>query len=107
MILNIILCVYISIILTRFFVAFIYYKNEIKKENNIEKEQKLKLDEITIFQPILSGDKNLKDKLSSIYNNIDECNLIWAIDDEDIEADRIIKEIVGINPKINLNVVKI
>lgn len=107
MILNIILCVYISIILTRFFVAFIYYKNETKKENNIEKEQKLKLDEITIFQPILSGDKNLKDKLSSIYNNIDECNLIWAIDDEDIEADRIIKEIVGINPKINLNVVKI
>ena len=64
MILNIILCVYISIILTRFFVAFIYYKNEIKKENNIEKEQKLKLDEITIFQPILSGDKNLKDKLT-------------------------------------------
>ena len=82
----------------------VYYKRE--KERNIKEENRLSLKEVTIFQPVLSGDSYLKEKLSIIYNTAKEAELIWAVDEDDNEAEKIINEITGNNPKKYLRVIK-
>ena len=102
----ILLMIYIVVLLLRFIFTFIYYKREKEKMKNIKNENRLSLKEVTIFQPVLSGDSYLKEKLSIIYNTIKEAELIWAVDEDDREAERIINEITGNNPKKNLRVIK-
>ena len=99
----ILLVIYIIILLLRFIFTITYYKKETGK---ITGENRLSLNEITVFQPVLSGDDYLKEKLSAIYNNIGEADLIWALDREDSEAERIVSEITGNNPKKNLHIIK-
>ena len=100
----ILLVIYTAVLLLRFIFTFTYYKRE--KERNIKEENRLSLKEVTIFQPVLSGDSYLKEKLSIIYNTAKEAELIWAVDEDDREAEKIINEITGNNPKKNLHVVK-
>lgn len=100
----ILLMIYAVILLLRFIFTFTYYKRE--KERNIKEENRLSLKEVTIFQPVLSGDSYLKEKLSIIYNTAKEAELIWAVDEDDNEAEKIINEITGNNPKKNLRVIK-
>ena len=102
----ILLIIYIIILLLRFVFTFVYFKKEKEKMKNIKKENRLSLKEVTIFQPVLSGDNYLKEKLSIIYNTAKEAELIWAVDEDDKEAERIISEITGNNPKKNLQVIK-
>ena len=102
----ILLMIYVIVLLLRFIFTFTYYKREKVKEKSIKKENRLSLKEVTIFQPVLSGDSYLKEKLSVIYNTIKEAELIWAVDEDDREAERIISEITGNNPKKNLHVIK-
>ena len=100
----ILLVIYTAVLLLRFIFTFTYYKRE--KERNIKEENRLSLKEVTIFQPVLSGDSYLKEKLSIIYNTAKEAELIWAVDEDDNEAEKIINEITGNNPKKNLRVIK-
>ena len=93
----ILLMIYAVILLLRFIFTFTYYKRE--KERNIKEENRLSLKEVTIFQPVLSGDSYLKQKLSIIYNTAKEAELIWAVDEDDNEAEKIINEITGNNKK--------
>ena len=102
----VLLGIYIMILLLRFAFTIAYYKRETGKMKNVSRENRLSLKEVTIFQPILSGDNYLKEKLSLIYNNIGEAELIWAVDNDDYEAEKIINEITGNNPKKNLHIVK-
>ena len=102
----ILLIIYIIILLLRFIFTFLYYKREKEKTENIKKENRLSLKEVTIFQPVLSGDSYLEEKLSVIYNTAKEAELIWAVDNDDREAERIINKITGSNPKKNLHVLK-
>ena len=85
--------IYTAVMLLRFIFTFLYYKREDRKMENIEEGNKLLLKELTIFQPILSGDKYLKEKLSFIFENAGEAEIIWAVDEDDFEAEKIINEI--------------
>ena len=102
----VLLAVYAAIILLRFIFTFIYYKNETGKIKNIKKDNRLSLKEVTVFQPILSGDSYLKEKLSFIYSNSGEADLVWAVDEDDQEAENIINEITKNKAKKNLHVIK-
>ena len=103
----ILLIIYIIILLLRFIFTFLYYKREKEKTENIKKENRLSLKEVTIFQPVLSGDSYLEEKLSIIYNTAKEAGLIWAVDNDDREAERIINKITNEKVEEKNNIKKI
>ena len=89
--------VYIVILVLRFYLTQSYFRKNTALLKNTDLESYLNLKEVTIFQPILSGDKFLEEKLSYIYDNLDEAQLIWAINKEDQEAERIVNKIINKN----------
>jgi ceramide glucosyltransferase len=102
----IVIGIYTVVMILRFIFTFLYYKREDRKMKNIEEVNKLSLKELTIFQPILSGDKYLKEKLSFVFENAGEAEIIWAVDEDDSEAEKIINEITKGSSVKNLHVVK-
>lgn len=102
----VLLLTYTIILLLRFYLSNEYYKLIKEKTSNKNNEYSISLKEITIFQPILSGDKYLEEKLSYIYNNIEDAQLIWAVNKSDAEAERIVNKITGGSPKENLYIDK-
>ena len=102
----ILLGIYSLILFIRYILTYIYYRKEVKDRDELETYNKLSLKDLTIFQPILSGDRYLQEKLTYIYNNSQDTEVIWAIDEDDHEAERIVNEIIGKNPKENLIIMK-
>ena len=100
------LLIYIMILVLRFYLTQSYYKKNIAVIKSKDMENYLNLEEVTIFQPILSGDKFLEEKLSYIYDNLDEAQLIWALNKNDREAERIVNKIIYKNPKKNVYIKK-
>jgi ceramide glucosyltransferase len=102
----ILLYIYSLVLFIRHILTYIYYRKEVKNIDELETCNKLSLKDLTIFQPILSGDRYLQEKLTYIYNNSQDTEVIWAIDEDDHEAERIVNEIIGKNPKENLIIMK-
>ena len=102
----VLLGIYIIIMFFRFVFTIKYYNKETEKTKNIKDEDTILLKDVTIFQPILSGDKYLTEKLSFVYENAGEAELIWAVDEDDFEAEKIIKEITKNNTEKKLHVIK-
>lgn len=54
---------------------------------------------ISIIQPILSGDPSLEKNLNENLQNSTKVNFIWLIDKSDVDAQRITERILGSNSK--------
>ena len=63
----ILLGIYSLILFIRYILTYIYYRKEVKDRDELETYNKLSLKDLTIFQPILSGDRYLQEKLTYIY----------------------------------------
>lgn len=90
-ILFIIFCLYLAIWLFRFSTAYLYWlKNDHKTPvaNSI-------YNEISIVQPLVSGDPQLSTFLKRNVITNEKVNFIWVINEQDEEAKRIVSELIS------------
>lgn len=54
--------------------------------------------DVTVMQPILSGDPALESVLASTLRNLDGASFLWLIDDDDSQAARVTQRLLQRNP---------
>lgn len=86
---------YILLSIARALLVLIYLRKHAPNNTNIEYAQ----DKYTIMQPILSGDRSLKNNLIENLTNLGQASFIWLIDKGDEEARQITTEIIEMFPK--------